>query len=165
MANIVQVVALLSLGCLVGCAPTTPLRGEQSVVAEALSSRIMAGDIPDLGLLPDTGAIIVVQHPQLISSGHGLARQELTSVDGRAIVMATADSVQALARQTGADVFFISVGPMSRRRNKLRIGMGVDAASPEPATLGKLCCCSGDALFSLRRGRVTFSGWGIVVCA
>lgn len=165
MARMIALFALVSHGLLVGCAETSPLQGEQSVLAEALSSRIVARDIPDFGLLPDTGAIVVVQHPQLISSGYGLAQQELTSVEGRPIVLATADSVQALARQSGANVFFVGVGPMNRQGDTLRIGMGVDYASPEPEALGKLCCCSGDAVFSLRGRRMTFSGWGLVICA
>lgn len=132
------------------------LTGDALLLADAVASRIAAGDIPDFHFLPDTGAVVVVQYQQ--SEGtYDLTGADLEPLAGRPVVVVTPDSLRSLVRLGRVD--YIILYPVSRDDDTWRMRFEVAFETPEPMPLPPLCCCWGTAVFTQEVELLEFHRW------
>jgi hypothetical protein len=125
-------------------------------LTQAVESRLREGDIPDHGVLPDSGMLFVVPDRTWETHGDVLTPDLLPTVPGRPLVLATRDSLAELARERGERVVFMTVGRPFTEGGHTLVRLGADYVEPRASPVGKLCCCSGDARFIRDGDRYVF---------
>jgi hypothetical protein len=160
--------ALLSVGsaaCVAGTPPgpaRRPIDPKLAVVVrQALRDRIVAGDIPDIGLNRDRRSILVRRESR---DSAELTPDALPRLPGVKLSLIRVREAEARATWTGRPVPFITVGGPEMRGDTAELSLGVDVAEPR-RTGARVCCCSRQLRYVRAGGEWHFAAWGVGMCA
>ncbi len=124
---------------------------------------VEAKDLPDIGILPKKGAIVVrteIPRQQLT-----IDRRALPNINGTSFVLMTREEIQEKANRDDDPFTYIVIDSIEFKDAIASVRVGTDMAIPEGSGLGKLCCCKGLAIFKLQDGRWIFERWKEEICA
>lgn len=155
--------------CLTACETVpavVPGEPDSRAWADAFVRRIEADDIPDHGVLPHEGTLFLVPRAHDDETPIPLTTDDFDGLSDR-VEVTTREALLDLSRaRDGARVPFMTIGPPLRvGRRTWRVWLGGDYVEAVPPDLPKLCCCSGQAFFEFRSGRLEFVRWGVTICA
>lgn len=144
-------------------APPEPL-GERDALIAAVMARFEADPttMPDVGLLPDTGPILIRAE---LDDDRAPRVRFTGTIRGRKVVVRTAAALQARADRDHQHVHFIRFYGITIDGDAALVGVGVDLVVPTTAHGIKLCCCVGYDRYIRRDGTWVFERRDSSVCA
>jgi hypothetical protein len=153
----------LLLGCDTGSQPV--IEPGPQLLAQMVSGRIAAGDIPDHGLPIQSDTLFVVQEGESDTRWGSLRSEYFDSPDTH-VVVTTIEALREISAAHGGErVPYLAVrGPRHVSGVRWHLYLGGDYVVAEPE-FTKLCCCTGEAIFDLNPDRVDFVDWGTIICA
>ncbi len=135
----------------------------QRFVRDAIADRFAARDLPDFGLLPESGDIWIRQETDNPNSE--LTNDALPQLNNRQFRLIQQSVAQARADASGTSIVFITVGRVVVNGADASINLGVDTVDPRSPGTIKLCCCSGDAKYQQVGDEWKFVRWESQVCS
>jgi len=134
----------------------------QAFVRQALTDRFAAHDIPDMGMLPETGEVLIRQETGNPDSD--LTTESLPQATNRQFRLIQKSVAQARADATGTTIVFIFVGRVVVNGADATIMMGVDTVDRRSPGTVKMCCCQGEARYQRVGDQWKFMRWESSVC-
>jgi hypothetical protein len=135
----------------------------QAFVRDALTDRLRANDVPDMGMLhwsQPIGVRAVMPQAQLT-----LSESALPKVDKYEFVLLSPADAQARADRANEAFPFLVVDQPVIGATTATLWLGVDIALPRAQHAVKQCCCAGRAEFRRTSGGWTFAKWLQQVCS
>jgi hypothetical protein len=135
----------------------------EAFVKQAVTDRLVEGNLPDGGLLGRSTRIAVRE--ELPGAGVKLGPGALPQRDGYEFYLISTVAAQVEADKTGKPVHFIAVDRPVFVEDTGTVSLGVDVVFPREPDVIKMCCCSGHGLFRRANGRWTFVKWADISCS
>jgi hypothetical protein len=135
----------------------------QAFVRQAIADRFAARDIPDFGMLSESGEILIRQETGNPNSD--LTFEAVPQTNDRPFLLIQQSVAQARADATATSIVFITVGRVVVNGPDATINLGVDTVDPRSPGTIKLCCCSGDAKYHRVGDEWKFVRWESQVCS
>jgi len=129
----------------------------ETFVREALHNRLVAGDIPDIGLVRRADGKPVYVRADLPASRTRITSRALPSVPNTEFVLMTLAEAQGIANRTGQPLFLLAVDHVRLDESTATTWLGVDLIVPPGAV--QMCCCEREAHFRRRDDRWVFERW------
>lgn len=137
-----------------------------SVVRIALRDRLIAGDIPDIGVAREAASVRLYVRADLPGSKLMLTSDALPDAPGVHLELITVAEARELAERTRQHVRFVTVDHVQIGADSATLWLGADFVAPEQPGIIKMCCCEGEARFVKRNGVWKFDKWtGPMRCA
>jgi hypothetical protein len=122
-----------------------------------------AKDLPDIGVLPKQGNIIVRQ--EIGRQKLEVDPRSLPKVRGVSFVLMPKDQIQDRANREHDTFTYVVLSSLDIDGPTAKVAVGTDMAIPENSGIGKLCCCIGTAEFKLIRQAWVFIKWTGIICS
>jgi len=133
---------------------------QMAVLAHTL---VEAKDLPDIGMLPKDGPIIV--QSDIPGQKATIDSRALPSIKGRKLVLMTRKEIQDKADRDDATLTYVEIDSIVVEGTVAKVSVGTNMAIPTNSHLAKLCCCTGLAIFNLVKDSWIFGNWSETVCA
>lgn len=132
------------------------------LVRQVLEERLVAGDIPDIGLL--RGAKRIAIRSELPKSQLVLGEAALPQRDGYEFRLISTSEATAEAERTKAWVYFIAVDRLERSQETVTMWLGTDFIAPAEPRIMKTCCCERSVQYRRVQDRWAFVSWSVGIC-
>jgi hypothetical protein len=139
---------------------TAPVIGDAELLARTVLADWAA--VPDAGLLPPDGPVLVLQ--TIGEHGEKLTAASLPS-GPRPFVLRSDEALQAQADATNTNVAYVRISVSFDGDSTAYVTSGVDILLPKSSTAIKMCCCSTSIEYKKQAGQWRASGQRMSMCS